>query len=144
LVLWVQSCSGTSKSTQYKNYLAKVGQLASVSNRFGTSLATAIQTPSIKPAQLADKMDSLAQQQQVDLQAANRIKPPSSLSPEHRSLVEALQFRVDGLRGLASALRSGAGSTKVSETATSLTGEAQLLVAGDVVWEQDFRAPTQS
>src|SRR5262245_18510422 len=41
LVLWVQSCSGTSKSTQYKNYLARVGQLASDSNRLGTQLATA-------------------------------------------------------------------------------------------------------
>src|SRR5437764_11539251 len=35
LVLWVQSCSGTSKSSQYKSYLGKVAQLASDSNRIG-------------------------------------------------------------------------------------------------------------
>lgn len=143
LVLWVQSCSGTSKKSSYKSYLGKVAQLAVDSNRLGNSLAQAIATPGIKPGDLANKMNSLAQQQRADAQTATGIKPPAALVVPHRDLVEALELRVDGLAGLAAALRAGAGSTKVAETATSLAGQTQLLVASDVLWQARFRAPTR-
>jgi CARDB len=143
LVLWVQSCSGTSTKSSYKNYLGKVAVLAGDSNRLGRSLAQAIATPGIKAGELANKMTSLAQQQQNDQQQAVRLKPPSQLVVEHRIVVEALQLRVDGLTGLARALRAGAGSTKVSETATTLASQTQYLVASDVLWQAKFREPAQ-
>ena len=139
LVLWVQSCSGTSKKTSYGNYLAKVRVLAVDSRRIGSSLSSAIDSPGIKAGDLADKMDGLAQQQQVDLQAASRLKAPSGLAAPQASLLEALQFRVSGLHGLAQALRTGAGSTNVSDTATSLAAQSQRLVASDVIWSDLFR-----
>jgi CARDB len=144
LVLWVQSCSGTSKASSYKNYLGKVAQLAVDSNRLGSSLASSIATPGIKAGDLANKMTSLAQQQQADQQTAAKIKPPAALTVQHRNVVEALQLRVDGLTGLARALRSGAGSTKVSETATDLASQTQYLVASDVLWSAKFREPTKA
>src|SRR5439155_25359536 len=64
LVLWVQSCSGTSKKSSYRNYLAKVNQLAIDSSRFGTSFKQSIAAPAIKASELANKFDTLAQQQQ--------------------------------------------------------------------------------
>ncbi len=144
LVLWVQSCSGTSTHSSYKNYLGKIQQLATDSNRLGSSLATAISTPGIKAGDLANKMNSLAQQQQADEQTAVGIKPPSQLVVQHRNVVESLQLRVDGLTGLASALRAGAGSTKVSETATNLATQTQYLVASDVLWQAKFQLPTKT
>jgi len=144
LVLWVQSCSGTSKKSSYKNYLGTVAQLAVDSNRLGGTLASTIATPGIKAGELANKMDSLAQQQQVDQQTAAKTKPPAALTVQHRNLVEALQLRVDGLTGLALALRAGAGSTKVSETATNLASQTQYLVASDVLWNAKFRVPAET
>ena len=141
LVLWVQSCSGTSKKSSYRNYLGKVAPLAVDSNRAGSALATAIATPGIKAAELANKMDQLASQQQVDQQQAARIKAPSGVAKLHHDLVEALQLRVDGLKGLASDLRAGAGSTKVAETATNLASQTQLLVASDILWQNRWRVP---
>jgi CARDB protein len=141
LVLWVQSCSGTSKKSSYQHYLDKIAPLAVDSNRGGTALATAIATPGIKANELATKMEQLASQQQTDAQQASRIKAPSSLAKRHLDLVEALQLRVDGLTGLARQLRAGAGSTKVAETATNLASQTQLLVASDVLWQDRWRAP---
>ena len=141
LVLWVQSCSGTSTKSSYEHYLDKVSVLAADSKRGGTALATAIATPGIKADELANKMDSLAKQLQSDEQTANSIKPPSAVAKRHHDLVESLQLRVDGLTGLAVALRRGAGSTKVAETAASLAAQTQLLVASDVLWENRWRAP---
>jgi hypothetical protein len=137
----VQSCSGTSKKSSYRNYLGKVAPLAVDSNRAGSALATAIATPGIKAAELANKMDQLASQQQVDQQQAARIKAPSGVAKLHHDLVEALQLRVDGLKGLASDHRAGAGSTKVAETATNLASQTQLLVASDILWQNRWRVP---
>src|SRR5581483_6382618 len=122
--------SGTSKASSYKNYLAKVTVLAIDSNRLGNSLAQAISTPGIKAGDLASKMNSLAQQQQIDEKTAAGIKPPAQLAVAHRSLAKALQL--------------GAGSTNVSEVATNLATQTQYLVASDVLWSSRFRAPTRS
>jgi len=143
LVLWVQSCSSTSKKSSYEHYLSKVAPLALDSNRAGNTLATAIATPGIKAGELANKMDQLAQQQQVDEQAATKVKPPSNLVSAHRNVVSALQLRTDGLVGLARELRAGAGSTKVAETAANLAALSQYLVASDVLWDVRFREPTR-
>jgi hypothetical protein len=143
LVLWVQSCSSTSKKSSYEHYLAKVAPLALDSNRAGNTLATAIATPGIKAGELANKVEQLSQQQQVDEQAATKIKPPSNLVSAHRNVVSALQLRTDGLVGLARELRAGAGSTKVAETAANLAALSQYLVASDVLWDVRFREPTR-
>jgi hypothetical protein len=144
LVLWVQSCSSTSKKSSYRSYLGKVAVLAVDSNRLGSSLSQAIATPGIKAGELANKIDGLAQQQQVDLLVASRLKAPSGLAGPQASVVEALQFRVAGLRGLADALRAGAGSTNVASTAVTLASETERLVASDVIWADRFRQATVS
>ena len=144
LVLWVQSCSGSSQKSSYENYLAKVRALGHDSTQLGTQLSQAIATPGIAASQLANKMDTLAAQQQGDVGLAQKLKPPRGLSDPNASMIEALQFRVSGLRGLSQALRAGAGSTKVAETATALALRGQRLVASDVIWEDKFRQPTLS
>jgi hypothetical protein len=144
LVLWVQSCSGSSTKGSYHSYLGKVQVLANDSNHLGTALTQSISTPGIKPADLATKMDALAQQQATDIGVAKGLRPPSGLSAAQAAMVEALQFRVDGLRGLAGALRAGAGSTDVSGTSTNLATQTQRLVASDVLWQDKFRVPTLS
>ncbi len=144
LVLWVQSCSGSSTKSSYANYLDKVRVLAHDSTQLGASLSTAIATPGITASQLANKMDTLAAQQQSDVGVAEKLKEPRGLADPNASMIEALQFRVSGLRGLSQALRAGAGSTKVAETATVLASQGQRLVASDVIWEDKFRQATLS
>src|SRR5262245_1085734 len=143
LVLWVQGCSGTSKKSSYEHYLDKVAPLALDSNRAGTALATAIATPGIKAGELANKMDQLAQQLQVDEQTATKLKRPATLVNRPGYVVASLQPRAEGLAGLGRELRAGAGSTKVAETAANLATLRQYLVASDVLWDVHFREPTR-
>jgi CARDB len=142
LVLWVQSCSGTSRKSSYQTYLSKVAVLAADSNRLGSSLSQSIATPGITAGDLANKIDGLAQQQQVDVKVASALKAPSGLVAPQASMVEALGFRVTGLQGIAAALRTGAGSTNVAATAVALASQTERLVAGDVIWEDLFRRET--
>jgi hypothetical protein len=142
LVLWVQSCSGTSTKSSYTNYLSKVQVLAHDSNAIGSSLDQAIATPGITSTQLASKMDTLAARQQSDVEEAQKLNEPRQLSAPHQSMVEALQFRVSGMQGLSKALKAGAGSTKTEAAASALALQGERLVASDVIWEDEFRQPT--
>ena len=142
LVLWVQSCSGSSTKSSYSAYLAKVGVLAHDSTQLGSSLSQAIATPGITAPQLASKVETLAGQQQSDVGVAQKLKAPRGLADPNASMIEALQFRVAGLSGLARAMRAGAGSTKVTQTSTGLGSQGQRLVASDVIWQDRFRQAT--
>jgi hypothetical protein len=139
LVLWVQSCSGSGKKAAFKDYFGKVQVLAVDSNRLGQAFANELTTPGIKAAALAGKIDGFATQQQRGLDQASQLKSPSDLRAAQEDLVDALQFRVSGLRGLAVALRNGAGSTQVQDTAAQLANQSQRLVTSDVIWKDHFR-----
>ncbi|HZR91158.1 MAG TPA: CARDB domain-containing protein [Gaiellaceae bacterium] len=139
LVLWVQSCSGTSKKSSFESYFGKVSALAADSNRLGKQFSIALTTPGITGTELASKLDTLGRQQQVDLQAADRITPPNELRGAHGAVAEALALRVSGLSGIADVLRTDSGSSDVSSTAVKLAGQAQRLVASDVIWTDLFR-----
>ncbi len=141
-VLWVQSCSGSSTKSSFDHYFGKVSPLAVDSNRLGQQFSEALTTPGIKAVELANKLDNLGQQQQLDVQAAAKIKPPGALRDEHASISEALAFRVSGLHTLADTLRTTSGTTNIATAALELAGEAQKLVASDVIWEDQFRQRT--
>jgi hypothetical protein len=146
LVLWVQSCQGASKRNSYKHYLDKVGAIAQSSAQTGKELNDLLTTPGLKEADLEAKLDSFAQQEQQSVAQAKTLTPPGPLRPEQGAVLEALQFRVSGLRGLADAFRKTAGQ-KASRAAAAgqlLAAQAERLVASDVVWDDLFFEPTKA
>ena len=143
LVFWIQSCQESSKTKTYKGYMSKVSDVASSSQQIGRQLSEALLTPS-KRAQLQQKISGLARQEQQDVDQARGITPPGPLRDEQQSVIQALQYRVSGLTGLADAIGATA-TTKNSTTAASLlAAQMQRLLASDVIWEDSFRAPAQA
>ena len=140
LVFWIQSCQGASKRNAYRNYLQSVGQVGSSSESIGHDLLDALTTPGIKQADLQKKLDALAQREQQDVAKAIDLHPPGPLRPEQQAVVQALQFRVSGLQGLAATFRSTTAS-KAQDEATVLAQQSQRFVASDVVWADLFKAP---
>src|SRR5438876_985341 len=75
-----------------------------------------------------------------DLEPAEPPPPPEKpLRGEQQSLLESLDFRVSGLRGLADAFRRSAGSKDVDKGGRLLAGQANRLVTSDIVWSDLFR-----
>src|SRR5438105_1902463 len=109
LVVWVQSCQGASKRNSYRRYLERVATIAHSSEQTGREFNDLLTTPGLKEADLEQKLDSFAQQEQQNVAQAQSLTPPGPLRPENDHMVEALQFRVSGLRGLADGFRSTAG-----------------------------------
>src|ERR671914_1026077 len=105
LVFWVSSCRGEAKRDTYRNYMTSAAQIADASEKIGTQLNSALIRPDIRQADLVRRLDGLAQQQVQLADRAEGLDKPGPLRDEHREMVEALQFRVSGLRGIGNVFR---------------------------------------
>jgi hypothetical protein len=139
LVFWISSCRGEAKKDTYKGYMDDVSRIADQSEAIGNRLNGALTRPDIRQAELRRTLDGLAQQQVQLVDSAEAIKEPGPLRDEHSHLVESLQFRVSGLRGLANGF---SGTTRNATQAGDLLSEQALrLVTSDVVWDDQFKDP---
>jgi hypothetical protein len=142
LVFWISSCQGAGKKSSYKRYMEKVAVVAKDSEQVGRELNDALTTQGIKFAELRTKLTGLAQREQQNVAAARAMNPPGPLRLQHQEAIEALEFRVSGLRGLAEAFNQASKSSKnVTGNALLLTGQAERLVSGDIVWDDLFKDP---
>jgi hypothetical protein len=142
LVTWVQSCQESSKDKTYKSYMGKVSDVAGSSQQIGKQLSQILLAQGLKEAQVEQRVSGLAHQEQLDVQRAQAITPPGALRDEHQALIQALQYRVSGLSGLASALAATANVKDTTRAGTVLAGQMQRLLASDVIYEDSFKAPS--
>jgi hypothetical protein len=144
LVFWIQSCNEASKTATYKNYMSKVDEVSSSSQQIGRQLSQALLAQGLKQAEVERRISGLARQEQVDVDRAREITPPGALRDEHDSLIEALQFRVSGLNGLASALAATAKTKDLTRAGSVLASQMQRLLASDVIYDDSFKAPSSA
>jgi hypothetical protein len=143
LVFWVQSCQGASKRNAYRNYVANVAEIAGTSEQIGRDLTDALTTPGQKVTGLQTALGGLADREQQDVVKAQALHPPGALRDEHQAVLQALQFRVSGLQGLAATFRS-ATKKGASNTAQVLAQVSERFVASDVVWDDLFKDKAQA
>jgi hypothetical protein len=141
LVIWVQSCQETGKDKTYKSYMSKVSDVAGSSQQIGKQLSSVLLQQGLKESQLEQRVAGLARQEQLDVQRARAITPPGTLRDEQQALIQALQFRVSGLNGLASALAATANTKDTTRAGTVLASQMQRLLASDVIYQDSFKAP---
>jgi hypothetical protein len=144
LVIWVQSCQESSKDKTYKSYMSQVSDVASSSQQIGKQLSQVLLAQGLKEAQIEQRVAGLAHQEQLDVQRARAITPPGTLRDEQQALIQALQFRVSGLNGLASALAATANTKDATRAGTVLASQMQRLLASDVIYQDSFKAPSSA
>jgi hypothetical protein len=141
LVFWIQGCQNDAKANAYSNYMDDVSSIAKSSTQIGRTLNSDLVTPGIKEKELETKLNGLAQQEQQNVARAESLNPPGHLREANRQLIEALQLRVSGLRGLADAFKSTAKLKDSARAGTVLAEQAKRLIASDVVWDDLFQTP---
>ena len=137
LVLVVKGCSGQ-KRAEYQDYMNAVSRIATQSEKVGANLNTTITTPGIRLPDLQARLNGLRQEQAQLVTSAEGLKPPGTLREQQQSLVEALQFRVSGLAGLADALTTIDKGTAASRAGRALAEQAERLAASDVIYQDLF------
>lgn len=144
LILWVSSCRADQKTGEYRDYMADVAKVGGDSQQIGARLNETIFTPGIQVESLQDELEGLRQAQSQTVLAAQRLDAPGPLREQHEELIEALQYRVSGLNGLASGLSQVSAEGAQSEaTGALLAQQANRLVTSDVVWDDSFVAQAQ-
>jgi hypothetical protein len=141
LVFWVQSCRGSSKHSAFQSYMTKISEIASSSSAIGKSFSQLLAEPGVDEKQLESKLNGYAQRGQQLVASAQAISPPGQLRDEQRAAVEALQFRVSGLRGLEGAFRRTTDFSSADEAATLLSAQTQRLLTSDIIWDDLFKTP---
>ena len=139
LVFWISSCRGEATRDRYQGYMQDVQQIADRSERIGSQLSTTMTRPEVRQAALVRTLDGYAQQQAQLVASAQDLNPPGPLRDQHEQMIDSLQFRVSGLRGLADAF--GARSGNVGQVGTQLATQYRRLISSDVVWDDLFAAP---
>jgi hypothetical protein len=142
LLLWVQSCQNDAKRDAYSDYMTSISAVGRDSERVGRELSDVLTTPRLTPAELQKQLAGLVQQQRIGADRARALDPPGPLLTAHEQSVEALEFRIDGLAGIAEQFRRTQGSKDAAAAGASLASQAERLVASDVVWEDLFLEPS--
>lgn len=142
LVLLIQSCAAESKHDSYANYMSEVDKIASRSEANGRKVADALTTPGAKVNDIVTTLSGIADAERQNVEAARDLSPPGQLRAENLAVVEALQFRVSGVDGLATTFRQTANS-KAASDATLLATQADRLLASDIVWDDLFKTNSE-
>jgi hypothetical protein len=143
LVFWVEGCQNDAKAKAYRDYMQDVSAVAKASSQTGRTLNNVLVTPGIKQAALEQRLNGLAQQEQQNVAHAQSLDPPGHLREANQQMLEALQLRVSGLRGLANAFQSTAKTKDTSKAGTVLAEQSKRLLASDVVWDDLFETPAE-
>ncbi len=143
LVVWVNGCREDKRKDSYRNYVEKVSDLASQSDRLGKSLTTLLTTRGTKESVVEAELEGLARQQGQQADAARKLDPPGHLRSQHEHVIESFELRVNGLNGMAEAFRATASSKNASKAGAELAEQMKRLVASDVIWEDLFKEPTK-
>ncbi|HLM92524.1 MAG TPA: CARDB domain-containing protein [Gaiellaceae bacterium] len=143
LVLTVNNCRGNQKKAKYQDYMESVGGPAAESAQVGKDLNDLLTQPGIKLTELKSQLEGLRQQQAQIVANASGLDAPGPLREQQQSLVEAMQFRVNGLSGLSAAFAGVQGTPSTAKSGEDLAIQAQRLIASDVVYLDLFKQPSE-
>jgi len=143
LAVWVEGCATDRKRERYTDYMTEVGAVGNASARLGQQLSTTLTTPGLKLEDLDAKLGGFVQTAENQVQRAVDLGVPGPLHDANQGSIEALQFRVNGLRGLQTAFQQTADATDAAAAGLELSAQGQRLVASDILWADAFRARAQ-
>ncbi|MGH3064868.1 MAG: hypothetical protein ACRDOF_01070 [Gaiellaceae bacterium] len=140
LVVWVEGCTADAKRDRYSSYLGEIGAVGNASARLGQDVSDLLTTPGLNPEDLDAKLGGYVQTAENQVQKADGLDPPGPMVGPNEGAVEALQYRVNGLKGLRTTFKQTTDETEASVAGENLLAQTQRLLAGDVIWTDSFQA----
>jgi hypothetical protein len=144
LVFGITSCRGGKSESAYKEYFQSVSAVTRESDAIGNRLSTLLAEPGLSLDELESGLDGLAQQQAQVVTRASNLSPPSTLTEQQRSLVDAMQLRENGLVRMKQEAAQIQPAADSSTAGVALANAAARLVAGDVVYDDLFKTSSEA
>jgi hypothetical protein len=120
-----------------KAYFDKVSGVLTKSDQLGTDFRKLLIAPNMTPTKARHQLQAEVGKAQALVSDATGIKPTSQLQGVHPYLLQALQYRVNGLECLAQNVVSAA-QLKARAGARELSRCAQKLLASDVIYADSY------
>jgi hypothetical protein len=143
LVVWVEGCAADAKLDRNRTYLADIGSIGNASAKLGQQLSTLLTTPGLNEEDLDAKLGGYVQTAENQQQQAEDLNAPGQMVVPNAGAVEALRYRVNGLKGLQSAFKESADETDASIAGEQLLAQTRRLLASDVIWTDSFQEPAE-
>jgi hypothetical protein len=137
LVLLVKSCRSAQKEQAFKDYNREVGALVQESDSESKSLFDLLSNGGASPVDLQSRVNGYAQEASQLASRAKGTDHPGELDGAHRYFVESLEFRADGLRGVADQLPTALGN-RGQEATRKIAAQMLQFVTSDVIYAQRF------
>ena len=143
LVFGVRACVGQRQERAMKDYVRETTDLVEVSNQQGDALFALLGGASDQgdQDQAVDYENTLNGYRVESAQLVDRARAldhPSDVDQAHAYLIEVLEFRRDGLKGIADSLPTALGDQDRREGTDDVTAQMQSLLASDVIFLQRF------
>jgi hypothetical protein len=117
--------------------------VAGQSTNVGKQLGELLTTTGLTLDDLQTGLAGLAEQQAQVVDSTHQLTPPSPLVDEQESLVDAMELRESGLRGLEQAVAQLQPSADPDEAGATLAVQGSRILAGTVVYEDLFKARSE-
>jgi hypothetical protein len=137
LVLAVKSCRSAAKEQAFKDYNRDVGAFVQESEDESKGLFDLLGNGGRSPVELQNTVNGYASEAAQLVDRAKGVDHPGELDGAHRYLIESLEFRRDGLKGIADELPRALGD-RGEEATRAIAGYMQNFLASDVIYSQQF------
>jgi hypothetical protein len=137
LFLAVKSCRNAAKEQAFKDYNRDVGAFVQESEDQSKGLFDVLEKGGQSPVELQNTVNGYASDAAQLVDRAKGTDHPGELDSAHRYLIETLEFRRDGLKGIADALPQALGD-RGEEATQTIAAQMQNFLASDVIYSQRF------
>ena len=138
LFFGIRGCQASQKEQGFKDYVTDAEELVAESEQQSIALFDLLADPGNSEVDFTSNVNGSKVQAEQLVDRANDIDVPDELSGAHDSLVEALEFRRDGLDGIA---REAAGVSADDEDVDPnerIAAQMQYFLTSDVIYSQRF------
>jgi hypothetical protein len=137
LFLAVKSCRDAAREQAFKDYNRDVGAFVQESEDQSKGLFDLLERGGQSPVEMQNTVNGYASDAAQLVDRADGTDHPGELDSAHSYLVEVLEFRRDGLKGIADQLPQALGD-RGEEATQSIAGQMQNFLTSDVVYQQRF------
>ena len=137
LFLGIRGCQASQKEQGFKDYVRDAGELVAESDQQSTALFELLGDPGNSEVDFTSNLNGAKVQAEQLVDRANDTDVPDQLKGAHENLVETLEFRRDGLDGIAREV-AAAGGDDGGDTNERIAAQMQFFLTSDVIYSQRF------
>ena len=145
LYLGIRGCQASQKEQGFKDYVRDASELVAESDQQSTALFELLEDPGGSEVDFTSNVNGAKVQAEQLVDRANDTDVPDQLKGAHENLVETLEFRRDGLDGIAREVAEpsgeetqggdGGGGDSANER---IAAQMQFFLTSDVIYSQRF------